>query len=448
MAHPQRGVGVADPEHTFVRGGRAGQPDGHHRDDGPESRGPGPLEDVLEQRPAVEKGELLRAAEPARPTGRQDHGGDGAGRRLRGRHRSIYWRKPPTEGAGVTHGDIYDTIPKVELHCHVEGTVRPSTVLDLARKNGRTLPTNDPTELYRYTSLNSFLAIFWLVQELLADRDDWARAAYESVVDAAAHGLRYREMFFTPARHLAAGQDLGEIVAGLSEGIERAEAETAARCMLICDVDRAYGGAAGLELIERLAELRGAGRAERVIGMGMDSTERGVDPRDFADAFRLGRSVGLRLTSHAGEDTGPDNIATALDALGIERIDHGLAILGDEALTRRVAEARIPLDVCPNSNIVIANRYASLEEHPFRRMRQAGLLATLNTDDPAMTNLDLGKEYRTVARALGMPWSEVEAVALDGVEATWLDDGDKAALRRSFERDLAAVRPADASIVV
>jgi adenosine deaminase len=348
----------------------------------------------------------------------------------------------------VVAPDAYDAIPKVELHCHVEGTVRPATVVDLARKNGRQLPTDDPTELYRYSSLNSFLAIFWLVQELLADREDWARVAHESIVDAVPHGLRYREMFFTPARHLAAGQDLGEIVAGLSEGIERAEVETGARCMLICDIDRAYGAGAGLELVERLGELRRAGRAERVIGMGMDSTERGVDPRDFAPAFSLGRSLGLRLTSHAGEDTGPDNIATALDALGIERIDHGLAILGDEALTRRVAEERIPLDVCPNSNIVIANRYERLEEHPFRRMREAGLLATLNTDDPAMTDLDLGKEYRTVARALDMPWSEMERVAYDGVEATWLDDSEKRGLRVSFERELAAIRPEPATAVV
>ena len=345
-------------------------------------------------------------------------------------------------------GDVYDAIPKVELHCHVEGTVQPSTVVELARKNGRQLRSEDPTELYRYTSLNSFLEIFWLVQELLTDRDDWARAAYESIVDATPHGLRYREMFFTPARHLAAGQGLAEIVAGLSEGIERAEMETDARCALICDIDRAYGGAAGLELAERLADLRRAGLAERVIGLGMDSTERGIDPREFADAFRLGGSVGLRLTSHAGEDTGPDNIATALDTLGIERIDHGLAILEDEALTRRVAEERIPLNVCPNLNIVIANRYESLEQHPFRRMRQAGLLATLNTDDPAMTDLDLGKEYRTVARALGMAWSEIEEVALDGVEATWLDEGEKRSFRAQFERELAEIRPPDATAVV
>ncbi|HEX2194660.1 MAG TPA: adenosine deaminase [Candidatus Limnocylindria bacterium] len=337
--------------------------------------------------------------------------------------------------------DAYDALPKVELHCHVEGTIRPRTVVELARKNGRRLPTDDPTELYRYTSLNSFLDIFWLVQSLLADPDDWARAAYESIVDAAPHGLRYREMFFTPARHLEAGQRLTDIVEGLSRGIERAEEDTGVRCMLICDIDRAYGPSPAQELVEAAIEVRRAGKGERVIGIGMDSTERGVDPRDFADAFAAARQAGFRVTSHAGEDTGPDNIARALEALQIERIDHGLAILDDAELTARVAAQRIPLDVCPNSNVLIANKYERLEDHPFRRMRQAGLLATLNTDDPAMTDLDLGKEYRSVAEALHMPWREVTAVALDGVEASWLDEDEKRRVRGEFEAEIAAITP-------
>ena len=337
--------------------------------------------------------------------------------------------------------DAYDSLPKVELHCHVEGTVRPSTVVELARKNGRSLPTEDPTELYRYDSLNSFLDIFWLVQSLIADRDDWERVAYESIVDAAPHGLRYREMFFTPARHLAEGQSLGAIVDGLTLGIERAGRETGVRCALICDIDRAFGPTAGLELAEQLVSLRGSGGAERVIGLGMDSTERGVDPRDFAPAFDVAGRSGLKLTSHAGEDTGADNIATALDALSISRIDHGLAIMDDFSLVERVREARIPLNVCPNSNVLIANKYERLEDHPFRRMRQAGLLATLNTDDPAMTDLDLGKEYRSVASALGMSWGEMCAVALDGVEASWLEDGEKRRMRGEFEAAIAEIEP-------
>ena len=336
--------------------------------------------------------------------------------------------------------DVYDRLPKVELHCHLEGTIAPATVAELASKNGHRLPVPRIEDLYSYDSLNGFLEIFWFVQEMLVTPEDWERAAYESVVQAAPHGLRYRETFFTPARHLASGQDLGGIVEGITRGLEAAEAETGVRCLAICDMDRAYGGAAGLELVERLAELRRAGRADRVIGLGMDSTELGVDPRDYAAAFELARSAGLRRTAHAGEDTGPDNIETALAGLGVERIAHGLSILQDPELTARVSDEHVPLNVCPNSNVLIANKVPSLAEHPFRRMREAGLLATLNTDDPAMTDLDLGKEYRSVAEALDLSFDDMAAVALDGVEAAWLDEGEKRSLRAGFEREIDALR--------
>jgi adenine deaminase len=340
-------------------------------------------------------------------------------------------------------GDLYDAIPKVELHCHVEGTVRAATVLELARKAGRPLPVEDPAELYIYTSLDTFLAIFWLVQETLVEPADWERIAYESLVDAVPHGLRYRETFFTPARHLAAGHDLGGIVEGLSAGIAAAEVQTGVRAALIADMDRAYGPAAGLEFVEQLIALRRAGRAERVIGVGMDSTELGVDLAAFKPAFDLARNAGLRLTGHAGEavGTGPRNIRVALDVLGVERIDHGVAIMEDPQLVRRVADARIPLTVCPNSNVVIANRFPSLEAHPFRAMREAGLVATINTDDPGMTDLDLGVEYRTVAAAQRLSFDEVAAVALDGVEACWLEGDDKRRLRSEFEARLDELRP-------
>jgi adenine deaminase len=336
--------------------------------------------------------------------------------------------------------DVADRLPKVELHCHLEGTIAPATVAEFASKNGHALPVPRVEDLYEYDSLNAFLRIFWFVQELLATPDDWERAAYESVLHAVPHGLRYRETFFTPARHLEAGQDLGGIVEGIARGLEAAEAETGVRCLAICDMDRAYGGTAGLELIERLVDLRLAGRAHRVIGIGMDSTELGVDLRDYAAAFELARSAGLRRTAHAGEDTGPDNIRTKLDALGAERIDHGLSILEDPDLAARLAAERIPLTVCPNSNMLIANKVASLADHPFRRMREAGLLATLNTDDPAMIGVDLGMEYRSVAGELDMSFEDMAATALDGIEAAWLDDDEKRRLRREFEREIDTLR--------
>lgn len=337
--------------------------------------------------------------------------------------------------------DPYDRIPKVELHCHVEGTVRPATVVELARKAGRPLPVADPADLYRYDSLDSFLAVFWLVQETLVSPDDWARIAYESLVDAAAHGLRYREMFFTPARHLAAGQDLAEIVAGLTDGILAAESEVPVRCSLIADIDRAFGPGPGLELVERLGELRREGAAERVIGIGADSTELGIDLEGLAPAFAAARRLGLRRTCHAGEavGVGPANIGVALDALGAERIDHGIAIVDDPALVARVARDGVPLTLCPTSNVVIANRYPSLQDHPLGAIRDAGVLVTINTDDPAMMELDLGREYRAVAEALGIDFADMVALAVDGIESTWLDETDRRALAAAFAEEVAGI---------
>ena len=210
------------------------------------------------------------------------------------------------------------------------------------------------------TSLDTFLEIFWLVQELLATPDDWARAAYESLVDAAAHGLRYREMFFTPARHLAAGQDLAGSSTASPRGIEAAESETGTRCMLIADIDHAYGPAAGLRARRELGALRRR-RSGRAGHRGGRSTRpsSGVDIRAFAERSRRTARAGFRRTAHAGEavGVGAANIAIALDVLGAERIDHGVAVMEDPALVQRVARERMPLTVCPNSNIVIANRW-------------------------------------------------------------------------------------------
>ncbi len=336
------------------------------------------------------------------------------------------------------HADPFDRIPKVELHCHVEGTVRPATVIELARKAGRPLAVEDPADLYRYDSLDSFLAVFWLVQETLTSREDWARIAYESLIDGAAHGLRYREMFFTPARHLAAGQDLGAIVAGLTEGIEAAEGETGVRCLLVGAMDRAYGPAAGLEFVERLGELRRSGAGERVIGVGANSTELGVDLAGFAPAFAAARRLGFRRTCHAGEavGVGPENIAVAIDVLGAERIDHGVAIVEDPALLARVAVERIPLTVCPTSNVVIANRFATLREHPLREIREAGVLVTINTDDPAMMGLDLGQEYQRLGEAYGYDPDDLGRLAVEGIESTWLDETERRSLRLAFEAAL------------
>jgi adenosine deaminase len=349
----------------------------------------------------------------------------------------------PSGLAGVGQlADALRALPKVELHCHVEGTMRPETVVSLAAKNGVPLPPGDILDLYRYGSLDEFLSVFWLVQSVLTDEGDWERLGYECVLDGAAAGRVYAEVFVTPTRHLAAGQTLSSVLAGLSAGLTAGDAEMGCRTMIIVDMDRAYGGDAGLSLVSELVSLRrgGAPGTDRVIGVGMDSTEYGVDPLSFAPAYRAAAAAGLRRTGHQGENSPAAAVGVVAVGLGAERIDHGLSLIEDPDLIAFFADRRIPLTMCPTSNVVIANAYSTLSAHPLPRLREAGVLVTLNTDDPALTDLDLAREYAACAGAWGWSFDQMTDIALDGVEATWLDDSDKRALSARVRAEAARIR--------
>jgi adenosine deaminase len=209
------------------------------------------------------------------------------------------------------------------------------------------------------------------------------------------------------------------------------------------DMDRAYGGDAGLALVSELIELRRAGApgTDRVIGIGMDSTEIGVDPLSFAPAYREAAAAGLHRTGHQGENSPAAAVGAVAIDLGAERVDHGLSLIEDPGLVAFFAERRIPLTMCPTSNVVIANAYRSVEQHPLPALRAAGVLVTVNTDDPALTDLDLAREYATCAAAWGWDFDQMVQVSLDGVEATWLDDDDKRALSARVRSAAETLRP-------
>jgi adenosine deaminase len=212
--------------------------------------------------------------------------------------------------------------------------------------------------------------------------------------------------------------------------------------MLIADMDRAFGGHAGLELVTRLVELRRHGGAERVIGLGMDSTELGIDPAEYLDAYRIARTSGLHLTAHQGENSPPSAIRYDVEVLGVERIDHGYSVLDDPDVARLLADRAIPITVCPVSNVVIANLVGRLEDHPWPRMVAAGLHVTLNSDDPAFTGSDLAQEYAAVADAFGFDFEAMVDIALAGVDASWLPPEGKTALRTRVDSDAAILRSA------
>jgi adenosine deaminase len=213
---------------------------------------------------------------------------------------------------------------------------------------------------------------------------------------------------------------------------------------VIVDMDRAFGGDAGRQLVTELTALRRAGAAgtDRVIGIGMDSTELNVDPLSFAPAYREAAAAGLRRTGHQGENSPAAAVGVVAVGLGAERIDHGLSLAGDPDLVAFFAERRIPLTMCPTSNVVIANAYSSLARHPLPALRAAGVLVTVNTDDPALTDLDLAREYASCAAAWNWSWDQMVDIALDGVEATWLDDSEKRALSARVRAAGERLRPA------
>lgn len=327
-------------------------------------------------------------------------------------------------------------LPKVELHCHVEGAARASTIAELARRNGVRLPVDDPAELYRFTDLNQFLSIYQIICDSLQTADDYRRITYEALEDGAAAGVRYREMFFSPGFAMKLGVPVETIWAGVRQGVLDARVDLDINCRMILDFDKPSGPEHALAM----AAFAGAEPdRDLLVGMGSDSVERDIDHRAFAPAYAEARRHGLRCTAHAGEDGPAEHIRIAVDELGCDRVDHGFRLLDDEALTRELIDRQIPLTVCPTSNVVIANVVPDVAAHPFDRQRRAGVLVTVNSDDPGMMQFDIADEYVAVARAFDYSLEDMEAISLAGIEASWAPDDEKVALRTRFRAEFAAL---------
>jgi adenosine deaminase len=333
----------------------------------------------------------------------------------------------------MNYADFLRRVPKAELHCHFEGTVRPRTFADLAREHEVSLPTEDADRLYDYDSIYEFLKIFAMVSSTLIDQGDFARAAYESIEDGVTLGnLRYREMFFNPTVHTRRGIPYETVVNGLVDGIQAAAADFGVRCQLIADVYRQDTPEMAREMVQQVLEHR----RDEVIGLGMDGAEAPDPPEKFVDAYRLAKEGGLRLTAHACEDAPARNITTCLDVLGCERIDHGYHILEDDAVVTRCRDEGIYFTVCPTATAVCYFDPEDFTSHPIREMVAKGLLVMINSDDPPMFHTDIGTEYVRMVEAAGWGPEKVREFSLNGVDGSWLAEDEKRRLRREFEAEL------------
>jgi adenosine deaminase len=335
--------------------------------------------------------------------------------------------------------DAVHRLPKVELHVHLDGCLRPATMLELAREQGVPLPAEEPDALARALyvrhakNLEEYLERYTVTLSVMQTPPALERIAYEFLVDAALENVRYVEVRYCPALHTPA-LTLTQAVEAPLAGLKRAEAETGAAARLIICGLRTLAPRVSLDLARLAASYAGDG----VVGFDLAGAELGHPAGDHAAAFDHARAAGLHCTCHAGEGDGPDSIRQALEVCGAERIGHGTRLAEDPALEAVVRERGVALESCITSN-VHTGTVADPSHHPLKRYLDGGCTISLNTDSRLMDGITLSDEYWLGHRALGLDRSDVEQLVLHGARSAFLPDAERAALVQRITREMAAV---------
>ena len=309
-------------------------------------------------------------------------------------------------------------LPKAELHLHIEGTLEPELAFRLAQKHGVTLPYGSVAELraaYDFTDLQSFLTLYYALAGVLQDADDFYELALSYLQRAHEQGVVHAEIFFDPQTHTARGIAFGTVVKGLSRALAEAERRFGMTHRLIACILRHLSAAEAMDTLHEVLEHRAI-----IAAVGLDSSEVGHPPSKFAEVFEHARTHGLLTVAHAGEEGPPDYIYEALDLLAVERIDHGVRCEEDPALMQRLVREQVALTVCPLSNVKL-RVFGDMEQHNLKRLLEAGLRVTVNSDDPAYFGGYLLENYLAVERALGLTRAHLAALARNSIEGSFLD---------------------------
>lgn len=333
--------------------------------------------------------------------------------------------------------DLARTLPKAELHLHIEGTLEPELAFELAARNGVRLPYASVDEMrraYAFTSLQSFLDVYYAGMAVLRTEQDFADLANAYLERARRDGVVHVEMFFDPQAHTRRGVPFRTVIDGLWEAVSRSEQRFGVTSALIMCFLRDLGaGAAEATLDEALPY------GDRIVAVGLDSAEVGNPPGAFRRVYERARAAGWRAVAHAGEEGPPSYVAEALDVLRVERIDHGVRCLEDPALVARLRDDRIPLTVCPLSNVRL-RVVDKLADHPLARMLDAGLIATVNSDDPAYFGGYVGDNVAQTAAALGLGTDALVTLARNSIEASFIGPERRAAYLARLDAAAGALR--------
>jgi adenosine deaminase len=314
------------------------------------------------------------------------------------------------------------TLPKAELHLHIEGTLEPELMFELARRNGVRLPYPDAEAVrraYSFTNLQSFLDVYYQACSVLIHERDFYELTAAYLARARDQGVRHAEIFFDPQTHTARGIPLETVVGGIARALAGAKQRGMTSHLIMCFLR-------DLSADDAMATLEQAfAHRDVIFGVGLDSAEVGHPPEKFRDVFARAADAGFRAVAHAGEEGPPEYIWQALDLLGAERIDHGVRCLEDRSLVHRLGADRIPLTVCPFSNVKL-RVVDRLEQHPLATMLEHGLCATVNSDDPAYFGGYVGENLAGVAQALRLDDDALVQLARNSFEASFLDDATRA----------------------
>ncbi len=313
-------------------------------------------------------------------------------------------------------------LPKAELHLHIEGTLEPELAFGLARKHRVALPYASAEELraaYDFADLQSFLDLYYALAQVLRDADDFYRLALGYLERVHGQGVVHAEVFFDPQTHTGRGIAFGTVVDGLRRAFTEAQSRFGMTHRLIACFLRHLSAADAMGVLDEVLEHR-----EAICAVGLDSSEVGHPPSKFAGVFARAREHGLITVAHAGEEGPPGYIYEALDILGVRRIDHGVRSEEDPALVARLVRERIALTVCPLSNVKL-RVFDSIEHHNLKRLLEAGVCVTVNSDDPAYFGGYLLENYLAVQRALGLTRPQLASLARNSIEASWLEPAAK-----------------------
>jgi adenosine deaminase len=313
-------------------------------------------------------------------------------------------------------------LPKAELHLHIEGTLEPELMFELAQRNAVRLPYADAAAVrraYRFTNLQSFLDVYYRACSVLIRELDFYELTTTYLARAREQGVRHVEIFFDPQTHTARGIPFETVVGGIGRALSEARQRGITSHLIMCFLRDLSAGDAMATLEQALAHR------DVIFGVGLDSAEVGHPPQKFKAVFERATSAGFRAVAHAGEEGPPDYIWQALDVLGAERIDHGVRCLEDRRLVQRLEADRVPLTVCPFSNVKL-RVVETLEQHPLAKMLEHGLCATVNSDDPAYFGGYIGENLAGVAKALQLDDAAVVQLARNSFEASFLDASARA----------------------